>query len=164
MLFTTLSCRSLFSLSLAAFPFIISVPLSSSLSPLPSSSLGTNIEHYDRLSLIWCSQQRWPSTLNMSTNLSTASTSHWPLWRRTGWDLTWRNAAALPESLTFHPCVEIAPLLLSFYHVFRRSSSGWVPHTGADRRSINAVKSYNVILWHAVAEPQSVRLHESNSV
>lgn len=48
---------------------------------------GTNIEHSDRLSLIWFSQQRWPSTLNMSTSLSTASTSHWPLWRRMGWAL-----------------------------------------------------------------------------
>lgn len=47
---------------------------------------GMNIEHYDRPSLIWCSQLRWLNTLNMSTNLSTASTSHWLLWRRMGWD------------------------------------------------------------------------------
>lgn len=48
-------------------------------------SPGMNIERFDRLSLTWFSQLRWPNTLSMSTNLSTASINHWRLWRRTGW-------------------------------------------------------------------------------
>lgn len=73
--------------------------LSLSLSP------GTSIEHYDRLSLIWCSPLRWPNTLNTSTNLSTASTSRWLLSRRTGWDWKERNHPASLLSL-LHTCVE----------------------------------------------------------
>lgn len=71
-------------LSSASFMWFLSISL--------ALFLGMNIEHYDRPSLIWCSQLRWPNTLNMSTNLSTASTSHWLLWRRMGWEKTCWNA------------------------------------------------------------------------
>lgn len=60
--------------------------------PLPP---GMNIGRYDRLSLTWCSQLRWPNTLNMSTNLLTASTSPWLLWRRMGWGQKWNHAVTI---------------------------------------------------------------------
>lgn len=106
MLFTTLSSLTLSgpsapSSSCPAFTRLIPDHLSLSL----SLCLGTSIEHYDRLSLIWCSPLRWPNTLNTSTNLSTASTSRWLLWRRTGWDWKERNHPASLLSL-LHTCVE----------------------------------------------------------
>lgn len=85
-----------------------------------SLSLGMNIDRFDKPSLTWFSQLRWPNTLNMSTNLSTASINHWRLWRRTGWG----QKRLCHKSFHRTTCMKIALLILVSYsatwcHSFR---------------------------------------------
>lgn len=119
---------------------------------------GTNIEHSDRLSLIWFSQQRWPSTLNMSTSLSTASTSHWPLWRRMGWALKTKR-----RKCCWLGKFDVSSFCLIFYLFYLRLFFNHISFIRLMRFRWTGITHLScwMLRWLGL-KPQSVQMYESN--